>query len=223
MLEPGLSLYSIGKSSLFIKDYAGEKYNPHGTTVEISRWINNKDNRRTMLLECSIDTAIDCRHVQYALCLPEVALLYGEEKDKEEVSIVQPIPIDLTANQNEISLREFYAEKKPSNDNDFLKILVFVYYITKFNKQSEAKYGEILSCYKEIGQKTEYRIDDTIKNCIKFTGWLEQGSDKFATRLTTSGENFVEFKLPPPPQQKHNEASKSLEDAPFMVEKVEGE
>jgi hypothetical protein len=31
---------------------------------------------------------------------------------------------------------------------------------------------------------------------IRYKGWLEQGYDKFATRLTISGENFVKFDLP---------------------------
>ena len=104
-----------------------------------------------------------------------------------------PIPVDLKANVNKIGLREFYAEKKPVNHYE--KTVVFVYYLTKINKQTEIKYGEILSCYEEVDEKKP-SITDIIKNSIRYKGWLEQGSGKFITRLTISGENFVKFDLP---------------------------
>jgi hypothetical protein len=104
-----------------------------------------------------------------------------------------PIPVDLKANGNKIGLREFYAEKKPVNHYE--KALVFVYYITKFNKQAEVKYGEILSCYEEVDEKKP-SITDIVKNSIRYKGWLEQGSDKFNARMTISGENLVKFDLP---------------------------
>jgi hypothetical protein len=104
-----------------------------------------------------------------------------------------PIPVDLKANGNKVGLREFYAEKKPINHYE--KAVVFVYYLTKINKQTEVKYGEILSCYEEVDEKKP-SITDIIKNSIRYKGWLEQGSGKFVTRLTISGENFVKFDLP---------------------------
>jgi hypothetical protein len=90
-------------------------------------------------------------------------------------------------------LREFYAEKKPANHYE--KTVVFVYYLTKINKETEVKYGEILSCYEEVDEKKP-SIIDIIKNSVRYKGWLEQGSGKFITRLTISGENFVKFDLP---------------------------
>jgi len=104
-----------------------------------------------------------------------------------------PIPVDLKANVKKVGLREFYAEKNPSNHYE--KTVVFVYYLTKINKQTEVKYGEILSCYEEVDEKKP-SITDIIKNTIRYKGWLEPGSSKFITRLTISGENFVKFDLP---------------------------
>jgi hypothetical protein len=104
-----------------------------------------------------------------------------------------PIPVDLKTNVNKVGLREFYAEKKPANHYE--KTVVFVYYLTKINKETEVKYGEILSCYEEVDEKKP-SITDIIKNSIRYKGWLEQGSGKFITRLTISGENFVKFDLP---------------------------
>lgn len=111
-----------------------------------------------------------------------------------KVSInIPPLPVDLKQNSEKIGLREFYKEKKPSNHYE--KTTLFVYYITKFNKQNEVKYGEILSCYEEINEKKP-SIIDIVKNSIRYKGWLEGGVEKFSTRLTISGENFVKFDLP---------------------------
>ena len=111
---------------------------------------------------------------------------------KQSLSL-PPIPVDLKANVNKVGLREFYAEKKPANHYE--KTVVFVYYLTKINKETEVKYGEILSCYEEVDEKKP-SIIDIIKNSVRYKGWLEQGSGKFITRLTISGENFVKFDLP---------------------------
>jgi hypothetical protein len=104
-----------------------------------------------------------------------------------------PIPVDLKGRENKIGLREFYADKKPSNHYE--KTIVFVYYLTKFNKEEEIRLGKILSCYEEVDEKKP-SITDIVKNTIRYKGWLEYGSDKLSTRLTISGENFVKFDLP---------------------------
>ena len=106
---------------------------------------------------------------------------------------LSPVPVDLKANENKLGLREFYSEKKPVSHYE--KAVVFVYYLTKFNKQTQIKYGEILSCYEEVDEKKP-SINDIVKNSVRYKGWLEQGTDKFTIRLTISGENFVKFDLP---------------------------
>jgi hypothetical protein len=106
---------------------------------------------------------------------------------------IPPIPVDLKAGEGKPGLREFYAEKKPQNHYE--KTAVFAYYLTKFNKQQEVKFGEILSCYEEVNEKKP-SVFDIVKNSVRYKGWLEQGSDKFSTRLTISGENYVKFDMP---------------------------
>lgn len=106
---------------------------------------------------------------------------------------IHPIPVDLKATERKIGLRQFYADKSPANHYE--KTAVFVYYLTKFNNQQEVKFGEILSCYEEVNEKKP-SIADIVKNSIRYKGWLEQGSEKYAARLTISGENFVKFDLP---------------------------
>jgi hypothetical protein len=116
----------------------------------------------------------------------------GKHAPRPAVTL-HPIPVNLKANESKVGLREFYAVKKPVNHYE--KAAIFVYYLTKFNKQQEVKFGEILSCYEEVNEKKP-SIIDIIKNSVRYKGWLEQGSEKYATRLTISGENFVKFDLP---------------------------
>ena len=104
-----------------------------------------------------------------------------------------PIPVDLKAGEGKPGLRDFYEEKRPANHYE--KTAVFAYYLTKFNRASEVKFGEILSCYEEVDEKKP-SVTDIVKNSVRYKGWLEQGSDKFACKLTISGENFVKFDLP---------------------------
>ncbi|HEX7033433.1 MAG TPA: hypothetical protein VF172_10585, partial [Nitrososphaera sp.] len=117
----------------------------------------------------------------------------GSKHSSRPSVTIHPIPVDLKASGSKIGLREFYAEKKPSNHYE--KTAIFVYYLTKFNKQQEVKFGEILSCYEEVNEKKP-SIIDIVKNSIRYKGWLEQGSEKYSVRLTISGENFVKFDLP---------------------------
>lgn len=109
-----------------------------------------------------------------------------------------PIPVDLKAGEGKPGLREFYTEKKPANHYE--KTVVFAYYLSKFNRQPEVKFGELLSCYEEVEEKKP-SVTDIVKNSVRYKGWLEQGSDKFSTKLTISGENFVKFDLPKKAEQ----------------------
>ena len=108
-------------------------------------------------------------------------------------NLIVPLPVDLKSNDEKIGLREFYKEKKPSNHYE--KVVVFVYYLMKFNLRKEVKFGEVLSSYEEVNEKKP-SIVDIVKNSIRYKGWLEPGPEKFSTRLTISGENFVKFDLP---------------------------
>ena len=141
---------------------------------------------------------------------PELSKTQNNNKHATKQSL-PPIPVDLKANENKIGLREFYAEKKPINHYE--KTAVFVYYITKVNKQVEIKYGEILSCYEEVGEKKP-SITDIIKNSIRYKGWLEWGYDKFTTRLTISGENFVKFDLP---KQKRSQQTEQQQPTTLLL------
>jgi hypothetical protein len=130
---------------------------------------------------------------QQSLPQPHKSNVTGSKRSARPAITIQPIPVDLKANESKIGLREFYADKKPANHYE--KTAVFVYYLTKFNNQQEVKFGEILSCYDEVNEKKP-SIADIVKNSIRYKGWLDQGSEKYSALLTISGENFVKFDLP---------------------------
>jgi hypothetical protein len=134
------------------------------------------------------------QEAQPAVEQPLVQQKAGNSKHAPRPAItIHPIPVDLKAGEGKVGLREFYAEKKPVNHYE--KAAVFAYYLTRFNKQQEVRFGELLSCYEEVDEKKP-SIVDIVKNSVRYKGWLEQGSEKYATRLTISGENFVKFDLP---------------------------
>ncbi|HZA70146.1 MAG TPA: hypothetical protein VE548_10640 [Nitrososphaeraceae archaeon] len=140
-------------------------------------------------------------NLQKHLDLPTTKVIKSHNNNRhilKQSPTLPPIPVDLKGSDSKIGLREFYADKKPSNHYE--KTVVFVYYLTKFNKEDEIRYGEILSCYEEVDEKKP-SITDIVKNSVRYKGWLEYGSDKFSIRLTISGENFVKFDLPH--QKKH--------------------
>jgi hypothetical protein len=157
-------------------------------------------------------SALPQRNIEksFDISRPELSKAHNNNKHTTKQSL-PPVPVDLKAKENKIGLREFYAEKKPINHYE--KTAVFVYYITKVNKQAEIKYGEILSCYEEVGEKKP-SITDIIKNSIRYKGWLEWGSDKFTTRLTISGENFVKFDLP---QQKRSQLTEQQQSTTLLL------
>jgi hypothetical protein len=94
---PGLSLYTIGKESIFIKDL-----NPEKNTNKSDNTGNNKDIKRfplvntataeivmldyrdPMMLFCALDQTEDCKHIHYALALLEISLLPLTPTEKEE-------------------------------------------------------------------------------------------------------------------------------------------
>lgn len=130
--------------------------------------------------------------------------------NKQSINI-PPMPVDLKSNNDKIGLREFYTQKNPTNHYE--KTTVFVYYLTKYNKKIDVHYGEILSCYEEVDEKKP-SIIDIVKNSIRYKGWLEYGNEKFVTRLTISGDNYVKFDLPRQNRSHHQSTFQAVDSHP---------
>lgn len=143
------------------------------------RLVKNKNGGNTSTLDMHTEVPISSKSTKHSI--PKLSVN------------IPPLPVDLKTSDNKPGLREFFKEKKPSNHYE--KSTLFVYYLTKYNKQTEIKFGEILSCYEEINEKKPSVID-IVKNSIRYKGWLEPGSEKYSARLTISGENYIKFDLP---------------------------
>ncbi|GKS61082.1 hypothetical protein YTPLAS21_05400 [Candidatus Nitrosocosmicus sp.] len=141
--------------------------------------VKNKNGGDTSTLDMHTEVPISSKSTKHSI--PKLSVN------------IPPLPVDLKTSDSKPGLREFYKEKKPSNHYE--KSTLFVYYLTKYNKQTEIKFGEILSCYEEINEKKPSVID-IVKNSIRYKGWLEPGSEKYSARLTISGENYIKFDLP---------------------------
>lgn len=144
--------------------------------------LSEQEQRYTKSLPLNTETKLTANHT-----------INTRHSSPKQCPTLPPIPVDLKVNEKKIGLREFYAQKKPSNHYE--RTAVFAYYLSHFNKKTEIRYGELLSCYEEVDEKKP-SIVDIVKNSIRYKGWLEPSHDKFATRLTISGENFVKFDLP---------------------------
>jgi hypothetical protein len=93
------------------------------------------------------------------------------------------------------SLREFYADKKPSTNQQICT--VFVYYLSKILNVPRVTVRHVFTCYKDIaGLKVPEALIQVLRDTASLKGWLDT-SDTESIEVTTSGENFVNFDLPP--------------------------
>lgn len=90
------------------------------------------------------------------------------------------------------SLREFFAEKNPKEDQQ--KIVVFLYYLTKTLKLQNIGPDHIYTCFKDIGEKIPSNLYQSLRNIKKRRRWIDFSTLK-DLQLTVHGENLVEQKL----------------------------
>lgn len=118
----------------------------------------------------------------------------GGKSGKNPITIV-PLEVDLKGKGDIPSLKNFYAEKSPTNNQE--KITIFAYYLKKYCKISEMKLGQALSCFIEMGIRKP-NVYAICLNTITRKGWIEKGSEPWAFRINRLGENLVEHDLPHP-------------------------
>ncbi|HSI34758.1 MAG: hypothetical protein ACAI43_13040 [Phycisphaerae bacterium] len=91
-------------------------------------------------------------------------------------------------------LRTFFAEKKPTSQQD--QMAVIVYYLTQVLGVSNVGANHIYQSLKEVEQKVPKNIIQIVRNTAERRGWIDV-SDTNNLRVTTQGENYVEHDLPP--------------------------
>jgi hypothetical protein len=90
--------------------------------------------------------------------------------------------------QGHPTLRDFFAEKSPSNDME--DILVVVYYMQ--NQMTLAKIGpsHVLTALKEVGRGIPRDLKQTIRNMKERKVWINF-SDIEDVSIATAGDNYV--------------------------------
>jgi hypothetical protein len=95
-----------------------------------------------------------------------------------------------------ISLREFFNEKKPSDQQQILTVII--YYLYRKIGVQNISVSHIYNGLKELtefGVRVPPDIANTLRKIVTRKGWLDT-SNLEATRTTTGGDNFVEHDLP---------------------------
>ena len=130
----------------------------------------------------------------------ETAKQKKEKKGSKSSSTppVTPLEVDLKGKGDIPSLKSFYAEKSPTNNQE--KITVFAYYLKKYCNMPVMKLGHALTCFIEMGvpKPNVYAI---CLNTINRKGWIEKDEEPWAFRINRLGENLVEYDLVSKPKK----------------------
>lgn len=90
------------------------------------------------------------------------------------------------------SLREFFAQKGPSNQTEM--IAVFVYYLATILETPEITPHHVFTCFKDVGERFPKDLPQAIRNTASRKAWVDSRDQK-DIKITNHGENFVEHDL----------------------------
>ncbi len=107
---------------------------------------------------------------------------------------VAPIPLDLKAKDGKPSLRDFFSEKKPKNQQE--ELTVFAYYLKHYLNISDMQAGHVISCCTDVKCRKPLNIISSFRGLQHYKGWVDVGAGGESATITTSGENLVECDLP---------------------------
>jgi len=110
---------------------------------------------------------------------------------KESMSL---IPLDLKGVGNTPSFKQFYQQKSPKSHREIITLMA--YYLKKYLKIENMKYGHALFCYGETGKAKPLNISSLFSDVSYHHKWLETGSEPYSAKLTIAGENLIEHDLP---------------------------
>lgn len=93
----------------------------------------------------------------------------------------------------EATLFDFYKEKNPKGQDE--TVMVFAYYLKRYERLGEISPADVERCYEEVGVRKPARVRQIMINIKNNKGWLTPTKKGFY-RLTNIGENLVAHDLP---------------------------
>lgn len=121
----------------------------------------------------------------------------GSKTGKKSTSppkIIVPLEFNLKGADDSMPLRDFYAEKNPTNHQE--RLVTYVYYIIEHAGVESVNEGHIAYAYKATKQKRPIHMHQLVLDTKNGPGWVTYDKKAKAIRLTSIGEDFVEFDLP---------------------------
>jgi hypothetical protein len=98
--------------------------------------------------------------------------------------------------EEQTSLKDFYAQKKPEDQQERFALIVF--YMARELKMAGISANHIYTALQEVKQRVPTDILQICRNIKSRKGWIDP-SDGDNVLITTQGENFVNHELPKQP------------------------
>lgn len=95
--------------------------------------------------------------------------------------------------QGKTSLRAFMASKNPADAGEINTVIV--HYLKKTLNTEHVTLDHIYTCYKSTDKKVPTALLQSLKDAMRRKGWVDS-SNIADIKLTTAGENLVEYELP---------------------------
>jgi hypothetical protein len=99
------------------------------------------------------------------------------------------------------SLREFYAEKKPADQQQ--QLAVVVYYLHRILELPKVTTNHVYTGLKDVEERVPSFLPQAIRNVANRKGWVDSSNSE-GLRTTVAGDNFVEKDLPANPKGAKN-------------------
>ncbi|MGA9396943.1 MAG: hypothetical protein WBV22_01680 [Anaerolineaceae bacterium] len=114
----------------------------------------------------------------------------SQKKAKLSLSIVKDLNLKPSGKK---SFKQFVQEKLPKDNQE--KCTVAIYYMKHELGVDKITIDHIHTCCKDVGWRTASLYNDLARTASR-KGWIDT-SEMSDIRITTLGDNFVEYDLPP--------------------------
>ena len=153
-----------------VLEWAWSKYSTSGLSRSDGKPLDEKPNGKKVLAKPKKKT--------------------GKKLPRPTLTIVKELNLRPQGRQ---TFKEFATEKQPRSNNE--KCTIAVYYLQHVLGAEAINVNHVYTCYKEAGNWKVPNIANILPLTASRKGWLDT-SDMKNIKVTTPGENLVNFDLP---------------------------